>query len=328
MRKGLAVTIFIGAVSMLGAPLSCADSSPQSIAVTGKLELRLLGKSSSGTAYRLRDGVFEVTGTTTAFLSTEDQPDADTLQLDLPEGSYQALLHPGWYLERETADGTLASIEAVLISVNPTPFSIEDQRTTSVTFRFKAGDDILELGNGQLAIDIEVDDTAGGAGGSSGAGGSGDGGGSSGAGGSTQGASCAVNSDCIDPEVCVGTQPVKVCVAQNDYCDEVSRCTGNSAGCVDHRCLPPLGIGQPCSTDAMCEAEAYCSAGICAPRTLSWGDECAVAWDPACMPGLVCQIDHSSFSYRCLGRVFRCEQIGCDPGYFRSSVEAGEGILQ
>jgi hypothetical protein len=37
-------------------------------------------------------------------------------------------------------------------------FTIQDQETTSISFRFKAGDDVVELGNGMLVVSFDVDD--------------------------------------------------------------------------------------------------------------------------------------------------------------------------
>jgi hypothetical protein len=53
-------------------------------------------------------------------------------------------------------------VDAVLISQNPMAAAVTDQGTTDVVFRFQAGDDVVELGNGELVIRIEVDDGTGG----------------------------------------------------------------------------------------------------------------------------------------------------------------------
>jgi hypothetical protein len=135
---------------------------------SGKVELALSGVSASGKTYRLRNGTIRITGTSTASVSTEDNVDAPSINLELKAGGYLARLVDGWFLERGKADPmtgalTFENVKAVLTSVNPAPFTVEDQRTTNVRFRFNAGDDVVQLGNGKVAIGIDVNDCTGGA---------------------------------------------------------------------------------------------------------------------------------------------------------------------
>ena len=66
-------------------------------------------------------------------------------------------LKNGWSLEKEI-DGVFTPVRAVLFSSNPAGFQIFNQGTTSVVFQFRAGDDVIELGNGRLDVSITVDD--------------------------------------------------------------------------------------------------------------------------------------------------------------------------
>ena len=90
-------------------------------------------------------------------LSTETDPSAASLKSELPAGAYTIKLKTGWTLERES-NGMWAPVKAVLFSQNPAGFQIFDQFTTPVVFQFRAGEDVVELGNGQLEVDIAVDD--------------------------------------------------------------------------------------------------------------------------------------------------------------------------
>ena len=153
----LAATLPLAAVST-----SCGDSSSQEASALGNLQLRLLGHSSSGLAYRLRQATFEITGTSTATLSSETDRDAESLVEELPVGPYEVSLSTGWFLEKQASDGTFERVKAVLTSANPTQFSIAEQQTTKVQFAFKAGDDVIEVGDGQLEIGIVIVDQNGG----------------------------------------------------------------------------------------------------------------------------------------------------------------------
>lgn len=108
-------------------------------------------------------------------LNTEAEPDAATLTTDLTAGNYQIALRSGWRLERQLPDGTYGVVRSELVSTNPMAFTVADQQTTTVTFRFTAGDEVVEFGFGHLVVGIDVDDQPMGTAGS-GAGGAGTGG--------------------------------------------------------------------------------------------------------------------------------------------------------
>jgi hypothetical protein len=131
---------------------------------TGRVELALQGTSISGKTYRLRDGVINITGTSSTTVSTEDENlDVTEISLQLAAGGYLAALETGWSLEVGAADpmggGTVFSpVPAVLTSVNPLPFVVVDQQTTNVRLQFRAGNDVVDLGNGRVIIGIDVND--------------------------------------------------------------------------------------------------------------------------------------------------------------------------
>ncbi|HMA91259.1 MAG TPA: LamG-like jellyroll fold domain-containing protein [Polyangiaceae bacterium] len=174
-RRSTIWYLFASLGFVIGPSTGCSNEGSQIAAQLGALQLALTGSSTSGLSYRLRDGVFQITGASTATLTTEADPNAATLTVDLTAGSYLIDLQSGWRLERKLPDGTYEVVESVLVSTNPTGFTVVDQQTTNVRFRFTAGDEAVELGFGRLVLGIDVDDQPMGTGGS-GAGGGGSGG--------------------------------------------------------------------------------------------------------------------------------------------------------
>jgi hypothetical protein len=136
---------------------SCADHSMKPVNGAGRLEIALTSAASSGNEYRLSGGVFSITGASTKTLSTDADPDAETLTAELPVGDYSAELAAGWVLEKRDPAGTFAAVDAQLISANPVPFTVVERQTTRVVFRFSVGGEVVNIG-GQLVIGIDVDD--------------------------------------------------------------------------------------------------------------------------------------------------------------------------
>lgn len=155
------IPLLLSCLATLGAaavPTACAVGSPDgSESEVGTLRMALTGVSNTGHTYRLRFGDFTIEGPTSTSFSTETDPDAAGISVDLAAGEYSITLLDGWVLERDV-DGTWQTVEAELISPNPVSFSIQDQGTTSVPFQFDASGDILALGEGTLEVSVEVDD--------------------------------------------------------------------------------------------------------------------------------------------------------------------------
>lgn len=165
MRAAILVP-FLGLWVLAMAPAcgSAGDkTSVETPAPVGTLRLSLTGVSNSGVSYRLRSGIFMVEGPEDVELVTEDDPDASSLRAELPAGSYIITLTDDWFLEREV-NGAFAPVRAVLVSPNPVGFTISDQGVTGVVFRFRAGEDVVEVGNGTLDVSIAVDDVTCGSG--------------------------------------------------------------------------------------------------------------------------------------------------------------------
>lgn len=153
--------LLAAALPLVSMQMSCgqsSESSPQEVSAAGTLRVRLTGESAEGHIYRLREADLEITGPTNVTLHTEDDPDAEVLRHDLQVGAYELLLKDGWFLEKQTDDGTFVPVEAVLTSQNPAPFATAAQETTGVTLRFRAGQEIIELEDGELEVYIEVEE--------------------------------------------------------------------------------------------------------------------------------------------------------------------------
>ena len=158
----------------------------------GTLSLPLGAYSSTGTRYRLRDATFTIhdpysgyggeagrSGQDAIVVSSEDDPDADSINLSVEQGGYRVRLQPGWRLEKRGEDGSYADVEAQLLSSSDPWVYVSPRSTSWVAFSFGIGDREVWF-NGNLNIDINVyedpEEYDGGAAGYSGSGTGGDGG--------------------------------------------------------------------------------------------------------------------------------------------------------
>src|SRR5689334_11262514 len=94
----------------------------------GQLQLALTASSASGALYRLRQAQFQVFptspfGTGFAFLNSENDPLATTLETTLDIGDCQIFLFNGWFLEK-VVDNQVVRVEAQLVSADTQSFSI------------------------------------------------------------------------------------------------------------------------------------------------------------------------------------------------------------
>jgi hypothetical protein len=130
----------------------------------GSLDIALTGESTSGKVYRLRDAAIRIDGDGVALtFDTEDDPARASLDARLAAGAYTLSVEPGWRLERLTATGGAVPVVAEMTSRNPYDFAIASGALSRVTLRFRASGDDVALGEGDLMVDVEVDDIDGGA---------------------------------------------------------------------------------------------------------------------------------------------------------------------
>lgn len=178
----------LGVVPLLAVGCASDDGAEDlgSEAQTGGLSLPLTAVGASGAVYRLRQGVFSATQLSTGsstLLSTEQAPLASTLEASLSNGDYVVALQNGWVLEKAVGN-TVSIVAATLLSPAVQPVTISANGQSTLSFQFDTNGEVVQFGQGQLIIDIGVNESgAGGAGG----GGTGGSGGAAGSGGGNAG---------------------------------------------------------------------------------------------------------------------------------------------
>jgi hypothetical protein len=134
----------------------------------GQLALPLVTQGASGVVYRLRDATFTIRslgsygwagsgagGGSSAppiTVSSETDPDAQTISLSVEEGQYYVELAPGWHFEKVTPQGAVP-VEATLL-YGETQYVYVSRRSTSFAeFQFGLGGREVWL-NGDLNIGV------------------------------------------------------------------------------------------------------------------------------------------------------------------------------
>ncbi len=140
----------------------------------GTLSLPLLTQGVSGTSYRLRNATFEISNPYFYYdypyqsgsggeggaapqnvtVSSEDDPDAASIQVSVERGSYYVRLLPGWHLEKVDNEGA-TEVEATLLSPSEQWVYVYAHSTSWVEFEFGLGERKLWF-NGQLNIELRV----------------------------------------------------------------------------------------------------------------------------------------------------------------------------
>jgi hypothetical protein len=235
---GLAWSITIGATAIT-LPGCASDPSAErdQAGEAGTIDLALSGTSASGTLYRLRDAQIDVTGAASASVASEDHLGDAEVSLELPAGGYIADLLDGWRLERSLDGGvTFTDVPAILVSTDPLPFVVVDQERTDVRLVFRAGEDVVELGNGRVVIGIDVIDGEAPRGGSC-----------------EEACSVAEGLGCPVPELCF------------DICQNLTDLLGGPT------CIPQAEVYMACADGEpgdsyVCYTEGYPIAGACEPE--------------------------------------------------------------
>jgi hypothetical protein len=152
MRLSRSLVLFSFCFALTPVLAACsAESDPASEAdATGTLNLALRGASATGTTFDL-DARFVVSGPVT--LPIDGSGPAVTVPL--PVGLYALELQSDWTLFK-VVNGTRTAVTAELLSPLTQPFSITNAAVTTVLYRFRAGDDIIVIGNGTLDVRIDV----------------------------------------------------------------------------------------------------------------------------------------------------------------------------
>jgi hypothetical protein len=105
--------------------------------------------------------MFHISGPSTIDVSSEEDPEAEVVVLDLKPGDYSITLDSGWSLERVTDAGT-ETVDAQLLSDSSQSFTIKSRKTTKVSFRFQVAGEALAPGRLEISIDVNEAGAGGG----------------------------------------------------------------------------------------------------------------------------------------------------------------------
>jgi hypothetical protein len=155
----------LSCVSLIALVALGACSATRSGSSVGSVNLPLQASSPSGNVYQLRNATFTITGPTSVTLSTSGANDpSPLLQAMLATGTYTITLQPGWSLFRVNAAGASQLVTAVLVSPNPSMFTIQNGQVTIVGFAFEVQGDSVDFGQGSGHVVITVTERDGAAG--------------------------------------------------------------------------------------------------------------------------------------------------------------------
>lgn len=219
----------------------------------GKVSLPLVTET-GGHRYRLRNAFISVSGPQYVQLATSDDPAETELSASLPTGSYYAYLYGGWRLERDDGAGLFLPVQAEMLSSSAASFSIFNGATTTLGFRFRTDGVIVEVGSGQLKVNVSVEETAA----------------VCTPFGSPEG--CAAGSWCPpsgltgQPRACVATGTIELglpCLGALD-CVAGAACIEGAAGPVCTALCPGSDDGLACATGGSCQA-IRADYGLCIP---------------------------------------------------------------
>jgi hypothetical protein len=121
---------------------------------TGSVRLDLQGTASNGTVYRLSNATFTINTTPPTIVSSDGaNAAATTIVQQLPAGSYNITLEPGWVLDRMNG-ATSTAVVATLANSAVQMFSIQEARTTSVTYQFRTSGVVITTGTLNVGIGV------------------------------------------------------------------------------------------------------------------------------------------------------------------------------
>lgn len=166
-RRWIAIGSFL-ALCVVGTQgvTACASGGGGTHEEHGTIALPLGAYASSGTRYRLRNATFLIETAyyygeggssnqpATIVVSSEDDPDADSINLSVEQGYYRVRLQPGWHMEKQ-ADGSFSEVEAQLLSGNEQWVYVSPRSTSWARYNFGIGGREVWF-NGNLNIDINV----------------------------------------------------------------------------------------------------------------------------------------------------------------------------
>jgi hypothetical protein len=148
--RGLRLPLSVLAALALAVPGCATEASHDG--PTGTLVLPLVQAGADGEVFRLTNAVFDITGGDGTFSETVTSTVDPELDVTMPPGIAQVLLHDGWTLERSTDGGvTFAPVSALLASFNPGVARVLANAPSSLEFAFVVRDT-----TGTLQIKLSV----------------------------------------------------------------------------------------------------------------------------------------------------------------------------
>jgi hypothetical protein len=143
-----------------GIVAGCGSGAPAKEKPLGSVTMALT-TSNGTTTYKLRNATFDIAGPQSS--SVTPAAGDQFFKVELPAGDYTITLRDGWSMQSSIAGGTFVNVNAVLDGPATQSFSIFDQEITNVKYSFRAGDDVMQFGDGQLVVGIGVNDGSDGA---------------------------------------------------------------------------------------------------------------------------------------------------------------------
>jgi hypothetical protein len=147
--------------------VGCSSDGSADAESKGTLAVPLATQGPSGTTYRLRDAVFEIGPEYWAYpggeggassqvitVSSEDDPNADVIQVSVERGYRVVQLLPGWRLEKVVGNSA-TDVEATLLSPSSQWVYVRERSTSFVEFNFGLGDREIWF-NGKLNLGVNV----------------------------------------------------------------------------------------------------------------------------------------------------------------------------
>lgn len=262
---GICLAVLVGSSALVGCSSDPARAEEGEL---GNISLNLVGQT-AGNTYRLRNGLFTVSGPTNTVLDSKVDPNANTLNAKLSSGSYLIDLAAGWSLER-LDNGVFETVDATLISPNPKSFEIIAGENTNVAYQFSTNGTIVNIGVGDLTVSLSVVENGNG-------------------GGPDPEPSCANGiQDGLEEGVDCGGPECVPC-GGGFACDPVNQvgCGGGEAcyliSITDTACFPPgdLPINGPCDGSVVNECQP---GAVCADIGNGQGQLCIELCDPGLNP--------------------------------------------
>jgi hypothetical protein len=136
------------------AAVACGSGNPANAGLqTGTVSMALQITNGT-TTYRLKNATFDISGPKS--VSVTPAADAVSFKVELPAGDYAITLRDGWSMLSSDGSTPFQPVNAALDGPATQSFSIFAQELTYVQYNFRAGPDVLAFGDGEVVVQIGV----------------------------------------------------------------------------------------------------------------------------------------------------------------------------